>query len=162
MTGGDRPHIGVIGASRATAEQSEAASAVGRELAVRGAILVCGGTGGVMQAACQGAVEAGGVTVGLLPGDDRAAANPHVVVAVATGLGELRNGLIVRASDALIAIGGEWGTLSEIALALRLGRPVVGLSTWDLDRPGAPAAIERASGPADAVERALALGARGD
>jgi uncharacterized protein (TIGR00725 family) len=109
------------------------AQAVGTELARRGAVLVCGGLGGVMEAACRGAREAGGVTVGILPGDDRAAANPWVSVAIATGLGELRNGLVVHCADAVIAIAGGYGTLSEVALALKLGKPVVGLGSWDID-----------------------------
>lgn len=149
------PYIGVIGASRADAEQLATAEAVGRELALRGAVLVCGGRGGVMEAACAGARSQGGLTVGLLPGSDRRDANPHLVVAVATGLGELRNGLIVRTSDALIAVGGEWGTLTEIAFALKAGRPVVGLSSWDLD------GVQRLDDPREAVDRALALAGPG-
>jgi hypothetical protein len=126
---------------------------VGRALAEAGAVLVCGGLGGVMEAACRGAQEAGGTTVGILPGHDRADANPYVDVAVATGLGEARNALVVRAADALIAVGGEYGTLSEIALALKAGKPVVGIDSWDLDR------IERADDAATAVRRALDLAA---
>jgi uncharacterized protein (TIGR00725 family) len=156
----DRPYIGVIGAGEASPPQLAAAEAVGRELARRGAILVCGGCAGVMEAACAGAQAEGGLSVGLLPGADRRAANPYVDVAIPTGLGELRNGLIVRASDALIAIGGEWGTLSEIALALKTGRSVVALDSWDLDRPGGPPGPERARDAKSAVDRALALAAR--
>lgn len=126
---------------------------MGAALAHAGAILVCGGLGGVMEAACRGAKAAGGTTVGLLPGGDRAAANPYVDVALATGLGEVRNGLIVRAADALIAVGGEFGTLSEVALALKAGKPVVGLDTWDLE------AVITAGSPEDAVRRALELSA---
>jgi uncharacterized protein (TIGR00725 family) len=91
---------------------------------------VTGGLGGVMEAACRGARSRGGMTLGILPGDDREAANGWVEIAVTTGLGELRNGLVVRASDALVAIGGGHGTLSEVAFALKIGRPVVGLGTW--------------------------------
>ena len=109
------------------------AEAVGRELAARGAIVVCGGLGGVMEAACRGAKEAGGHTVGILPGLDRVAANPFVDTAVPTGLGEARNALVVRAADALIAVGGGYGTLSEIALALKAGKRVVGLESWDIE-----------------------------
>ena len=109
------------------------AEAVGRELAARGVVVVCGGLGGVMEAACRGAKEAGGHTVGILPGADRAAANPFVDRAVPTGLGEARNALVVRAADALIAVGGGYGTLSEIALALKAGKRVVGLGSWDID-----------------------------
>ena len=112
---------------------SPVAEAVGRELAARGAVVVCGGLGGVMEAACRGAKEAGGHTVGILPGSDRSAANPFVDTAVPTGLGEARNALVVRAADALIAVGGGYGTLSEIALALRAGMPVIGIGTWDVE-----------------------------
>ncbi len=106
---------------------------MGRELAKRGVILVCGGVGGAMEAACRGAKEAGGTTVGILGGQDRADANDFVDVAIATGLGQARNAIVARAGDALIAVGGGHGTLSEIALALRHGKRVVGLETWDID-----------------------------
>jgi uncharacterized protein (TIGR00725 family) len=130
---------------------------VGHGLAARGAVVVCGGLGGVMEGACRGAREAGGRTVGILPGSDRAAANEFVDVAIATGLGEARNALVVRAADALVAVGGSWGTLSEIALALRAGKRVVGLGTWEVARAGDPVeGIEPAEGPEEAV--ALALG----
>jgi uncharacterized protein (TIGR00725 family) len=151
-------YVAVIGAGVPDAERDVQAQDVGRELARRGAVLVCGGLGGVMEAACRGAQEAGGTTVGLLPGPDRSTANPHLSVALPTGMGELRNGLIVRAADAVIALGGEYGTLSEIGFALRLGRPVVGLGTWELAQGGRPRdALVVASTPAEAVERALAL-----
>jgi uncharacterized protein (TIGR00725 family) len=130
-------------------EEPEAAEEVGRELARAGAVLVCGGGGGVMAAACRGAKDEGGTTLGILPGDDRSAANPWVDVAVATGLGEVRNALVVRASDALIAVAGGYGTLSEIALALRDGVPVFGLGTWEID------GVVATASPADAVARAL-------
>jgi uncharacterized protein (TIGR00725 family) len=110
------------------------AEAIGREVGRRGGVVVCGGLGGVMEAACRGAREAGGATLGILPGLDRSAANPHVEVAVATGLGEARNALVVRAADALVAVGGGYGTLSEIALALKAGKPVAGVRTWDIER----------------------------
>jgi uncharacterized protein (TIGR00725 family) len=125
------------------------AESVGRGLAARGAVVVCGGLGGAMQAACRGAKEAGGSTVGLLPGLDRRDANRYVDVAVPTGLGEARNALVVRAADALIAIGGGYGTLSEIALALRTGKRVVGLGTWEIE------GVEPASSPEEAVEAVL-------
>ena len=111
---------------------------------------MCGGLGGVMEAACRGAKDAGGTTVGILPGSDRAAANRFVDVAVATGLGEARNALVVRAADAVIAIGGGYGTLSEIALALKAGKRVVGLDTWDVE------GVEAADSPDAAVEAVLA------
>ena len=120
-------------------------------------MLVCGGLGGVMAGACRGAKAAGGRTVGILPGHDRAAANPFVDVAIPTGVGEARTALVVRAANALIAIGGSWGTLSEIALARKAGKRVVGLGTWELARAGARVdGIDQAAGPAEAVELALA------
>ena len=149
-------YVGVAGAGVATPEDEATAEGVGRLLAERGAVLVCGGLGGVMAAACRGARDAGGHTVGILPGDDRAEANPWVVVAIPTGLGEARNALVVRASDALIVIGGEFGTLSEIALALKIGRPVVGIGTWTIERDGLTVdPIVRANDAATAVELAL-------
>ena len=156
------PYIAVIGADEsATPSEVADAAAVGAALGLRGAVVVCGGLGGVMEGACRGVHETGGRTVGILPGDDRAAANPFVDVAIATGMGELRNGLIVRAADAVIAVGGGFGTLSEIALALRTGTPVVGLGTWELARDGRPQhAIIRASDAQDAAARALDLALR--
>ena len=145
------PYVAVVGAGDAAAADVVAdAEAVGAELARRGAVLVCGGLGGVMEAACRGARAEGGVTLGILPGAERSAANPWVSVAVATGLGELRNGLVVRCADAVIAIAGGYGTLSEIALALKGGRRVVGLRSWTI------AGVLAADDPAAAV--ALALG----
>jgi uncharacterized protein (TIGR00725 family) len=122
---------------------------VGRELAARGAVVVCGGLGGVMEAACRGAKEAGGLTVGILPGTDRAAANAFVDVAIPSGLGEARNALVVRAADALVAVGGGYGTLSEIALALKAGKRVVGLDSWDIE------GVTAAADPAAAVAAVL-------
>jgi uncharacterized protein (TIGR00725 family) len=127
-------------------------------LASRGAVVVTGGLGGAMAAACRGAKAEGGMTLGILPTDDRAGANEWVDVAVPTGLGEARNALVVRAADALIAVAGEFGTLSEIALALKVGTPVIGLETWELARGGRPVeAIVVVATPADAAERAVAL-----
>lgn len=151
-------HVAVVGAGEAPAEALAAAEEVGRLLAERGAVVVCGGLGGVMEAACRGARSAGGTTVGILPGLDRRAANPWVEVAIPTGLGELRNGLVVRAADAVVAVGGEFGTLAEIALALKAGTPVVGLGTWELRRDGAvDPSIVVVEGAGPAVERALEL-----
>ena len=110
---------------------------------------MCGGLGGVMEAACRGARQAGGTTVGLLPGLDRRDANPYVDVAIPTGLGEARNALVVRTADVLVAVGGGYGTLSEIGLALRTGKHVVGLATWEID------GIERVFSPGDAVDAVL-------
>jgi uncharacterized protein (TIGR00725 family) len=119
---------------------------------------VCGGLGGVMEAACRGATGAGGLTVGILPGLDRGAANRFVGVAVPTGLGEARNALVVRMADAVVAVDGEYGTLSEIALALKAGKPVVGVATWELARAGdAVEALWRAEDGEQAALRALEL-----
>jgi len=137
------------------------AEEVGRLLARAGAVVVSGGLGGVMEAASRGAKSAGGTTVGILPGCERSEANAWVDVAVPTGLGEARNALVVRAADVLIAIRGEYGTLSEIALALKTGKPVVGLETWELSQRGVVATeIVRARTPPEAVERALELAGR--
>jgi uncharacterized protein (TIGR00725 family) len=146
--------VAVCGGSAADGAELEAAEAVGRELAARGAVVVSGGLGGVMEAACRGARAGGGTTLGILPGHDRRDANEFVDVAVATGLGEARNALVVRAADAVIAVGGEWGTLSEIALALRADKRVVGLDTWELPERGGRRVVVAAS-PREAVELAL-------
>src|SRR3954465_5158815 len=152
-----RAYVAVVGSGDASDQEMRDAELVGRGLADAGTVVVCGGLGGVMEAACRGAKSAGGTTLGILPGSRREDANPHVDIAVATGLGEMRNGLVVRSADALIAVGGEFGTLSEIALALKAGKAVVGLRTWELAKGGrtVPAVIE-ASSPEDAVTRALA------
>jgi uncharacterized protein (TIGR00725 family) len=147
------PYIAVIGASRASAEQERAAEAVGRGLAAGGAVVITGGGPGVMAAASRGADAIGGLVVGILPGLDRSAANQWVGLALPTGLGELRNGLIVRAADAVVAVGGAYGTLSEIALALSAGLGVVGVDSWPID------GVEVADSPAAAVARALELAA---
>jgi uncharacterized protein (TIGR00725 family) len=156
------PCIAVIGPGRdADARELEAAEEAGAAIAAAGATLVCGGLGGVMEAACRGARSRGGRTIGLLPGDDREDANGWVELALPTGLGEARNALIVRAADAVVAIGGGWGTLSEIALALRRGIPVLGVRTWELGRAGEPVAGVRAVDDAPtAVAEALRLGQR--
>lgn len=119
--------IAVIGGGACTTEEAAIAEQTGRLLAEQGAIVLCGGLGGVMEAVAKGAKANGGTTVGILPGADAAAANPYIDIPLATGLGEMRNFMIVRAAHALIAIGGGAGTLSELALAQRIGRPVVGL-----------------------------------
>jgi uncharacterized protein (TIGR00725 family) len=149
----DPPYIAVCGAGIASGEIDGLAERTGRLMAEAGAVLVCGGLGGVMEAACRGAKSAGGTTVGILPGSRRADANRWVDIAIATGMGEMRNALVVRAADVVIAISGEFGTLSEIALALRIGTPVVGLATWDLDR----SELVSAATPSEAVARALEL-----
>ena len=151
------PAVAVIGPGRASARQEAAAHEIGAGLARAGLLVVTGGLGGVMQAACRGASEAAGQTLCVLPGPDSSAANHWCQVVVPTGLGEARNALVVRAAQAVVAIGGAWGTLSEIALALRGGVPVFGIETWELRPPPGPVGpggrhgIERMPDPASAV-----------
>ena len=130
--GKDKIRIGVIGGSRPTAPFLEIAREIGLRIAEAGAVLVCGGLGGIMEAAARGAKEAGGSTIGILPGRDPGEANPHIDVAIATGLGYTRNSLVAMNSDVLIAVDGEYGTLSEIAFGRIYGKPVIGLGTWDI------------------------------
>lgn len=145
----------------ATPQLEQLAEEVGRELAQAGLGLVCGGRGGVMEASCRGAKAAGGLTIGILPTYDRADANPYVDIVICSGLGEARNTLIAASGSALIAVGGEWGTLSEMALALKLGRPVITLSGygWDIRRASAHEQIAgeifSAANPHEAVRLAL-------
>jgi uncharacterized protein (TIGR00725 family) len=146
-----KPIIAVIGGGTATKDELTLAQETGRLLAARGAIVVCGGLGGVMEAAAKGAKSNGGVTVGILPGTDAAAANEYIDVPLATGLGEMRNLLIVRVAQALIAIGGGIGTLAEIAMAQRTERPVIGLHDAFRNAIDMP----RASSPDEAVTWAL-------
>src|SRR5512144_753528 len=148
------PYVAVVGPGEATDEALLAtAYAVGSGVAARGWVVVCGGLGGVMAAACRGARAAGGLTLGLLPGTDRAVANPWVVVTVPTGLGEARNAVVVRTADVVVAVGGSWGTLSEVALACRAGTPVVAVHGWRVeDGAGGP------PGVAVATDAAAALG----
>lgn len=149
--------IAVIGGGAPSARAYELAEAVGRELAQRGAVVVCGGLGGVMEAACRGAKSAGGVTIGLMPGDDPRAANQWVDYPVMTGMGYARNVIVVKTGRAAIAVDGAYGTLSEIAHALGDGTPVIGLETWEMTSgDGYPLEITRADSPTDAVEKAIA------
>lgn len=155
---GVRLLIAVIGGSTADTDELAAAEIVGRILAEQGAVLICGGRGGVMEAACRGAKSAGGLTVGILPGRERSEANPYVDIPIVTGMGEARNAIVVRSAQAVVAIGGGYGTLSEIAFALHFGVPVVGLGTWQPVRTGTPTPpIVNAASPQEAAERALAL-----
>jgi uncharacterized protein (TIGR00725 family) len=153
-------YIGVAGASQPEAALLGRAELLGRRLAEAGAVLVSGGGRGVMEAACRGARAAGGTTVGLLPGLDRGEGNPHLSVALPTGLGQGRNLLLVRSSDALVAVGGGFGTLSEIALALRTGTPVVGLATWSLGLDGRPVSAFPVASDAEAAARLVLEAAR--
>jgi uncharacterized protein (TIGR00725 family) len=150
-------YVAVCGPGVAGPWEEAAAEEVGRRLAEAGAILVCGGLGGVMDAAARGAAAAGGTTIGILPGTGRIEASPHLSVSIPTGMGEARNALVARAADAVVAIAGEFGTLSEIALALKLEKPVVGLGTWRLSKEGFEDPIVRARTPEEAVARALEL-----
>jgi uncharacterized protein (TIGR00725 family) len=145
--------IAVCGESNPETALSDVAFEVGRGIAQRGAALLCGGSTGVMEHAARGARSVGGLTVGILPSDDPKTANAHVEVALATGLGQGRNAVLAYSAEGVIAIGGGYGTLSEIALALRIGRPVVGLRTWRFDRAGQ---TERPLPTADTADEALA------
>jgi len=150
--------IAVIGRSTCSESEARLAEEVGALLADNAATLVCGGLGGVMEAACKGAASRGGMTVGILPGNDRAAANRWVSLAIATGVGQARNIAVVRSSQAVIAIGGAFGTLSEIAFALDSGIPVIGIGSWQLDRTYAGDALVRETSSAkEAVDLALRL-----
>jgi uncharacterized protein (TIGR00725 family) len=150
--------IAVIGAGEPSAEEARLAEEVGREIARQGVILVCGGLGGVMEAACKGASLEGGITVGILPGDSPGTANPYVQIPIVTGMGYARNIAVVKTAMAVIAIGGGYGTLSEIAHALQNGIPVIGLNTWSLSRNGKQDnSIIPAENPTDAVNKALKI-----
>ena len=148
--------ISVIGAGSPDAEVAEMAEAVGRGLALRGVTIVCGGLGGVMEAACRGAKSAGGTTIGILPGNDPADANPWVDIPICTGLGYARNVIVVKTGRAVVAVGGAYGTLSEIGHALGDGIPVIGLHTWTNRRNGREdSGIAVADSPDDAVEKVV-------
>jgi len=153
-----KPLIAVIGGSKATPKELETAEAVGRELARKGAILVCGGLGGVMEAACRGASTEGGITIGILPGNNRQTRNPYVQIPIVTGIGYARNVIVVKSAQAVIAIGGSYGTLTEIGYALQNGIPVIGLATWAIARNGKEdKQIILAQSPTEAVATAIEL-----
>lgn len=150
--------IAVIGDSSCSPEQAELAETVGELLAQRGATIICGGLSGVMEAVCRGAKSRGGLTVGVLPGEDASMANPWVDIPIVTGVGYARNMAVVKSAQAVIAIGGGYGTLSEIAYALKSKIPVVGLNTWSLSLNGqALDAVIRISNPTEAVDKAVAV-----
>ena len=152
--------VAVIGGGQPSREEAKLAEEVGRELARRGVILICGGLGGVMEAACKGASLEGGITIGILPGDDSHAANSYVQIPIVTGLGYARNIAVVKSAHAVIAIGGSYGTLSEISHALQSGIPVIGLNTWSLSRNGQQdKSIIPAQNATEAVDKALDLAA---
>jgi uncharacterized protein (TIGR00725 family) len=144
-----RIRIGVIGGAQPEEQWRQAAGKIGELIATRGGILVCGGLGGVMESAAKGAKQAGGFTVGILPGQSARDANPYIDLAVATGLGYTRNSLVVLNSDVLIAVDGQYGTLSEIAYGLIYGKKVIGLGSWDV------AGVTPASTPEEAVQLAF-------
>ena len=150
--------IAVIGGSACSREEGEMAEAVGREIARRDAVLICGGLTGVMEAACRGARAEGGLTIGILPGVDGREANPYVDIPVASGVGYARNLAVVKSARAVIAVGGSYGTLSEIAYALADGIPVIGINTWSLRRDGKEVnEIIQADSAEDAVGKAISL-----
>ncbi len=148
--------IGVIGVAEASSAEEKSAEAVGRLIDEQGHTLICGGRGGVMAAACRGAYDGGGIAVGILPGTSPDEANPWVTIPIATGLGEARNAIITRAAHALIAIGTGWGTLSEIALAVKMGKPVVALGSAPFLRAFAAGAVVWVDSPEEAVRLAVA------
>jgi len=143
--------IGVIGAGKTDEKIARLAYEAGLEIARAGAVLVCGGLGGVMEAAARGAFENKGRTVGILPGPERKAANPFIEITIPTDLGHARNALVVLSSDALLAVGGGYGTLSEIALALKMGKPVVGLQSWEIS------GVRIATDPKEAMVQILSV-----
>jgi uncharacterized protein (TIGR00725 family) len=150
--------IAVIGNSSYSSEEAKLAESVGELLAQRGATIICGGLTGVMEAVCRGAKSKGGLTVGILPGQDASTANPWVDIPVVTGIGEARNVAVVKSAQAIIAIGGSYGTLSEIAYALKSGIPVIGLNTWSMSRNGQEDdSIIRVQSAAEAVDKAISL-----
>jgi uncharacterized protein (TIGR00725 family) len=150
--------IAVIGGSECSPEAAKLAEAVGHEIARQGAVLVCGGLGGVMEAACKGASQEGGLTIGVLPGDNRRTANPYVQIPIVTSIGYARNVAVVKSAQAVIAIDGSYGTLSEIGHALQSGIPVIGLNTWALSINGqSDNSIVTANNPKEAVNKAIEL-----
>ena len=150
--------VAVIGTRQPSPEESKLAEEVGRELAKNGVILICGGLGGVMADACRGARAEGGLTIGVIPGDDRKSANPYVQIPIVTGIGYARNVIIVKSAQAVIAVGGGYGTLTEIGYALDSKIPVIGLGTWKISRNNQlDKSIIRARNAKEAVNKALKL-----
>jgi len=144
--------IAVIGAGECSKQTADIAYAVGRCIALKKALLICGGLGGVMEHAAHGAKDAGGLTVGILPGFNSRDANPYIDIALPTGLSHARNVLVVRAADGVIAVGGSYGTLSEIAIALKLGKPVVAINSWNISPD-----IVQATSPDEAIDKLFRL-----
>ena len=155
---GNKKFIAVIGGAEPSPQEAIMAEEAGREIARHSAILVCGGLGGVMEAACRGAVSEGGITIGILPGENRRTANPYVQIPIVTGMGYARNVIVVKSAQAIIAIDGSYGTLSEISHALQSGIPVIGLNTWSLARNNQPDnTIIQAENALEAVKTAIRL-----
>ncbi|MCX6826798.1 MAG: TIGR00725 family protein [candidate division Zixibacteria bacterium] len=150
-----KPFIGVIGAGQCSWEMKELAERVGRAIAENNAILVCGGLGGVMAAAAKGAKSKNGMTIGILPGDSKNEANEFIDLAIPTGIGDARNLIIVKTADAIVALPGKYGTLSEMAFCMKLKKPLVSLSAWDISET-----IEKFKNPIKAVKRAIELAGR--
>lgn len=158
VAGRERTYVAVVGPSAPTAEQERDAHAVGAALAGRGHVVVCGGRGGVMAAVARGAAEAGGTVVGYLPGTGRADANPWVTLALPTGMGDLRNALVVRAADVVVAVGTSWGTLNEVSFAVSVGTPVVGIGGWELPPDDRLRRVADVAGAVEAVDALLPPG----
>ena len=153
--------IAVIGDSSCSPEEAKLAETVGELLAQRDVTIICGGLGGVMEAVCRGAKSKAGLTVGILPGQDSSTANPWVDIRVVTGIGEARNVAVVKSSQVVIAIGGSYGTLSEIAYALKSNIPVIGLNTWSMSRNGQKDdSVIRVRNASEAVDKAISLAKR--
>jgi uncharacterized protein (TIGR00725 family) len=153
--------VSVIGADPCSEQEFDFARRLGGRLAEMGLSIACGGLGGTMQAVCQGSHESGGLTIGFLPGPDTSQANPFLSVAIPTGMGELRNGLVVRAGEVVVAVGGGWGTLSEIAMAMKAEKLVIGWNTWSLDQGravGSIISVASAEAACREIEKALSLG----
>lgn len=148
----------MIGGNSCSRQEAIIAEQVGIEIAKIDGLLICGGKGGIMEAACKGAKKFGGITIGVLPDEDYSAVNKYVTIPILTGMGEARNIIIVRTADIVIAISGEYGTLNEIALALKIGKPVIGIGTWELSKRGKRVkSIIEATDAHDAMAKALSI-----
>ncbi|NLO89268.1 MAG: TIGR00725 family protein [Clostridia bacterium] len=154
---GKKIYIGVVGSGNCDKETADIAERVGQLLAKEGAVVICGGYGGVMEACSRGAASAGGMVIGVLSEEDRRGANPYLSASLVTGMGQARNAIIVGSSHAVIAISGGYGTLSEIALALKMNRPVIGINTWKIDQGDGKEHIICADNPEEAVKIALEI-----
>lgn len=149
-------YISVIGTGECSSEIEKTAYQTGKLIAEKGAVLICGGLSGVMNAAAQGASDSGGLVIGILPSSNRAGESKYLSASIPTGMGNARNALVVQSAEVVIAISGGYGTLSEIGLALKMGKPVIGIKTWELDRIG-PSEIVKTETPEEAVEKAFEL-----